>query len=78
MIKKQVLILFLFFSYLLFADENEWILAVSEFKFEASNAMYASYSKIIPEMFLSYLERKANRLESLSEKDESFDEGKLK
>lgn len=68
MIKKQVLILFLFFSYLLFADENEWILAVSEFKFEASNAMYASYSKIIPEMFLSYLERKANRLESLSEK----------
>lgn len=68
MIKKQLVILFLFFSFFLFADDNEWILAVCEFNFETSNAMYASYSKIIPEMFLSYLEGKANRLESLSEK----------
>ena len=68
MIKKHLVILFLFFSFFLFADDTEWILAVSEFNFETSNAMYESYSKIIPEMFLSYLEGKANRLESLSEK----------
>ncbi|MGP1438207.1 MAG: hypothetical protein ACTTKH_03950, partial [Treponema sp.] len=68
MIKKQIAILFLFFSSFVFADEKEWVLAVSEFNFEASNTMYSSYSKIVPEMFLSYLEGKANRIESLSEK----------
>lgn len=68
MIKKQLVILFLFFSSFAFADDAEWVLAISEFKFETSNAMYASYSKIIPEMFLSYLEGKANRLESVNEK----------
>ena len=68
MIKKQIAILFLFFSFLVFADETEWVLAVSEFTFESSNPMYSSYAKIIPEMFLSYLEGKANRLESVSEK----------
>ena len=68
MIKKQILILFLFFSSLVFANDSEWIIAVSEFNFEKPNAMYSTYAKIIPEMFLSYLEGKANRLESLSEK----------
>lgn len=68
MIKKLIAILFLFFSLFVAADEAEWVLAVSEFNFETSNTMYVSYAKIIPEMFLSYLEGKANRLESLSEK----------
>lgn len=79
MIKKQLVILFLFFSSFAFADDAEWVLAISEFKFETSNAMYASYSKIIPEMFLSYLEGKANRLESVNEKkNASPNEGKFK
>ena len=68
MVKKQVVILFLFFSFFMFADDSEWVLAISEFSFETSNTMYSSYSKIIPEMFSSYLEGKANRLESLTEK----------
>ena len=61
MVKRQIFILFLFFSFFLFSDDSEWVLAISEFNFETSNPMYSSYSKIIPEMFLSYLEGKANR-----------------
>ena len=68
MVKKQIVILFLLFSLFMFADDSEWVLAISEFSFETSNTMYSSYSKIIPEMFSSYLEGKANRLESLTEK----------
>ena len=78
MVKRQIFILFLFFSFFLFSDDSEWVLAISEFNFETSNPMYSSYSKIIPEMFLSYLEGKANRLESLTEKKNAcFNEGKF-
>jgi len=73
-IKNNIALLFLCFfcsSYaVLFAEEksSEWVLAVNEFKFENAKPIYASYSKIIPQLFLSYLDGKATRLESLSEK----------
>lgn len=53
----------------LFAEEtkNTWVIAVSEFKFENSKPIYASYSKIVPKMFLTYLEGKGRHIETFSE-----------
>ncbi len=56
-------------SFILFAEEvkSEWVIAVAEFKFENSKPMYASYSKIVPRMFLTYLEGKGKHIETMSE-----------
>ena len=48
--------------------KNEWIIAVSEFEFTNAKPMYASYSRMVPQMFLTYMDNKAMRLESLTEK----------
>lgn len=69
-IKNVLFILFSCVSLLVFSQEknNEWVVAVSQFKFENASAVYSSYSKTVPEMFLTYLNGKAHRIESLSEK----------
>lgn len=75
-IKNNITLFILFLCFLhsssvvSFAEEkpSEWVIAVNEFKFENAKPIYASYSKIIPQLFLSYLSGKATRLESLSEK----------
>lgn len=69
-IKNVLFILFSCVSLLVFSQEknNEWVLAVSQFKFENASALYSSYSKTVPEMFLTYLNGKAHRIELLSEK----------
>lgn len=71
--KTTALFTLIFFSSLfmcLRAEEkkNEWVIAVSEFEFTNAKPAYASYSKMIPRMFLTELDNKAIRLESLSEK----------
>ncbi len=69
----EKLAFFLFFSFVCFSPfleekENEWVLAVAQFEFENADPIYASYSKTVPEMFLTYLNGRAYRIQSLSEK----------
>lgn len=62
---------FLLFSVQLFAAEKKeenWIIAVSEFEFKNPPASYALYQRIVPQMFLTYLNANAKRLEPLEEK----------
>jgi len=47
--------------------KGEWVIAISEFKFENSKPIYAPYTKIVPKMFLTYLGGKGRHIESISE-----------
>lgn len=68
---KLITLLILCWHFPLCTEENEkqkYIIAVSEFKFENATSRYSAYTKIVPQMFLSYLEGKAQKLELLDEK----------
>lgn len=73
---KSILKFFFLTAFLLFAvqvfteekKEEHWSIAVSEFEFKNPPPSYEMYRRIIPQMFLTYLNANAKRLEPLEEK----------
>ncbi len=74
-LKPLFFILFIFISLFVFSEENkkdssddDWIIAVSEFNGENLDAEHEIYKKIVPQMFLIYLDAGAKRLVPFEEK----------
>ncbi len=74
-LKSFFLILFIFISLFIFAEnekkasaENDWVIAVSEFKDENLENERKIYAKIVSQMFLIYLDTNAKRLVPFAEK----------